>query len=71
MPHQAEASRYDAMHYRRCGKSGLQLPALSPGLWHNVGDGDNLAFAEAELAEIDRHAPKDAAINLWAISSRQ
>jgi L-glyceraldehyde 3-phosphate reductase len=30
--------RYDAMAYRRCGRSGLQLPALSLGLWHNFGD---------------------------------
>ena len=29
--------RYDAMPYRRCGKSGLLLPALSLGLWHNFG----------------------------------
>ena len=31
-------SRYDAMTYRRCGRSGLQLPVLSLGLWHNFGD---------------------------------
>ena len=31
-------SRYDAMTYRRCGHSGLLLPALSLGLWHNFGD---------------------------------
>jgi L-glyceraldehyde 3-phosphate reductase len=30
-------SRYDDMLYRRCGKSGLKLPALSLGLWHNFG----------------------------------
>src|SRR4051812_2615743 len=30
--------RYDAMPYRRCGRSGLQLPALSLGLWNNFGD---------------------------------
>ena len=30
-------TRYDAMPYRRCGKSGLLLPALSLGLWHNFG----------------------------------
>ncbi len=30
-------SRYDTMVYRRCGNSGLQLPALSFGLWHNFG----------------------------------
>jgi L-glyceraldehyde 3-phosphate reductase len=29
--------RYDAMQYRRCGRSGLKLPALSLGLWHNFG----------------------------------
>ena len=30
--------RYDAMPYRRCGRSGLLLPAISLGLWHNFGD---------------------------------
>lgn len=30
-------ARYDRMHYRRCGRSGLQLPAISLGLWHNFG----------------------------------
>jgi L-glyceraldehyde 3-phosphate reductase len=29
--------RYDRMSYRRCGRSGLQLPAVSLGLWHNFG----------------------------------
>ena len=31
-------SRYDTMTYRRCGASGLKLPAISLGLWHNFGD---------------------------------
>ncbi|MDR0896499.1 MAG: L-glyceraldehyde 3-phosphate reductase [Oscillospiraceae bacterium] len=31
-------ARYDAMPYRRCGNSGLKLPAISLGLWHNFGD---------------------------------
>ena len=31
-------ARYDAMTYRRCGQSGLLLPALSLGLWHNFGE---------------------------------
>ena len=31
-------TRYDTMSYRRCGKSGLKLPAVSLGLWHNFGD---------------------------------
>jgi L-glyceraldehyde 3-phosphate reductase len=32
-----KADRYDTMTYRRCGRSGLLLPALSLGLWHNFG----------------------------------
>jgi L-glyceraldehyde 3-phosphate reductase len=31
-------NRYDQMTYRRCGRSGIQLPAISLGLWHNFGD---------------------------------
>jgi len=31
------SSRYETMSYRRCGKSGLDLPAISLGLWHNFG----------------------------------
>lgn len=31
-------ARYDTMKYRRCGKSGVMLPAVSLGLWHNFGD---------------------------------
>jgi L-glyceraldehyde 3-phosphate reductase len=33
----ADHERYDRMTYRRCGRSGLKLPALSLGLWHNFG----------------------------------
>jgi L-glyceraldehyde 3-phosphate reductase len=36
----ANEQRYDAMQYRRCGKSGLLLPAISLGLWHNFGGVD-------------------------------
>lgn len=35
------ADRYNNMTYNRCGKSGLQLPAVSLGLWHNFGSVDN------------------------------
>ncbi|MCT4701394.1 L-glyceraldehyde 3-phosphate reductase [Enterobacteriaceae bacterium H20N1] len=38
MVHQANPSRYESMEYRRCGRSGLKLPAVSLGLWHNFGD---------------------------------
>jgi len=34
----ADDARYDAMRYRRAGSSGLQLPEISLGLWHNFGD---------------------------------
>jgi L-glyceraldehyde 3-phosphate reductase len=37
MPYAADPFRYDAMPYRRCGRSGLKLPAISLGLWHNFG----------------------------------
>ncbi|VEB95441.1 L-glyceraldehyde 3-phosphate reductase [Cedecea lapagei] len=37
MPYEASPSRYQTMQYRYCGQSGLQLPALSLGLWHSFG----------------------------------
>ncbi|SFE99206.1 L-glyceraldehyde 3-phosphate reductase [Thermophagus xiamenensis] len=40
MNYQAQENRYDTMLYRRCGKSGIKLPALSLGLWHNFGSVD-------------------------------
>ncbi len=36
-PYRAAEDRYDTMVYRRCGNSGLKLPAVSLGLWHNFG----------------------------------
>jgi L-glyceraldehyde 3-phosphate reductase len=41
----AAEDRYDRMVYRRCGRSGIQLPVLSIGLWHNFGHTDNLETA--------------------------
>ena len=38
MNYSANANRYSEMLYRDCGRSGLKLPALSLGLWHNFGD---------------------------------
>jgi L-glyceraldehyde 3-phosphate reductase len=43
------ADRYEQMTYRRCGHSGLQLPAVSLGLWHNFGDDKPLATQRAIL----------------------
>jgi L-glyceraldehyde 3-phosphate reductase len=42
-------NRYDSMEYRRCGRSGLLLPAVSLGLWHNFGGVDTLENARAIL----------------------
>lgn len=41
-----ESGRYHRMNYRRCGKSGIRLPEISLGLWHNFGHGDNLLTAQ-------------------------
>ena len=38
VPYTPAETRYDKMPYRRCGRSGLKLPAISLGLWHNFGD---------------------------------
>jgi L-glyceraldehyde 3-phosphate reductase len=48
-PYQAIKSRYDEMHYSRCGHSGLKLPQLSLGLWHNFGHIDNFDNARNML----------------------
>mgnify|MGYP001390613904 CR=1 FL=1 len=42
--------RYTQMEYRRCGRSGLKLPLLSMGLWHNFGDTNSLEHM-AQLCE--------------------
>jgi L-glyceraldehyde 3-phosphate reductase len=42
MSYKPVSTRYDAMEYRRCGRSGLLLPAVSLGLWHNFGGVDTL-----------------------------
>ncbi len=43
----AQENRYDRMRYNRCGRSGLKLPAVSLGLWHNFGGVDALENARA------------------------
>jgi len=42
-------NRYDKMQFRRCGKSGIQLPLISLGLWHNFGDADDFNKARTIL----------------------
>jgi L-glyceraldehyde 3-phosphate reductase len=45
----ADDKRYDSMQYRRSGRSGIQLPAVSLGLWHNFGSVDNFDNSRAML----------------------
>ena len=41
MAYTASEERYDGMQYNKCGESGLKLPAVSLGLWHNFGVNDD------------------------------
>ncbi|CAM4454374.1 L-glyceraldehyde 3-phosphate reductase [Paenibacillus tarimensis] len=49
MVYQAESNRYESMKYNRCGHSGLLLPAISLGLWHNFGGVDSFENGRAML----------------------
>ncbi len=49
MPYLPSAGRYEAMRYNRCGRSGLMLPAVSLGLWHNFGGVDTFENARAMI----------------------
>jgi L-glyceraldehyde 3-phosphate reductase len=47
MVYTPEPSRYNSMHYRRCGTSGVILPSISLGLWHNFGQVDEYKTAHS------------------------
>lgn len=47
MEYRANEARYSSMKYNRCGQSGLLLPAISLGLWHNFGGVDNFENSRA------------------------
>jgi len=49
MSYEPAGARYDKMQYRRCGRSGLLLPAISLGLWHNFGGVDSFENCRAML----------------------
>ncbi|GAA1164476.1 L-glyceraldehyde 3-phosphate reductase [Ornithinimicrobium humiphilum] len=49
MTYTPSPERYESMHYRRVGRSGLKLPAISLGLWHNFGDDVSFERQEAVL----------------------
>ena len=49
MVYHADENRYQTMEYRRCGQSGLKLPIVSLGLWHNFGDTTQVENSRALL----------------------
>jgi L-glyceraldehyde 3-phosphate reductase len=51
MSRTASPARYETMQYRRCGQSGLLLPAISLGLWHNFGGVDIFQLSRAMVLE--------------------
>jgi len=51
----ASEDRYDRMQYRRCGRSGIKLPLISLGLWHNFGYKDNFENSRAILRSAFDH----------------
>jgi len=64
MPYQPAPARYDGMVYRPCGRSGLQLPVLSLGLWHNFGDATAMETQKAIV-----HAAFDAGITHFDLAN--
>ena len=64
MSYQPAAARYDTMEYRACGRSGLQLPILSLGLWHNFGDTTPLETQRAMV-----HTAFDAGITHFDLAN--
>ncbi len=55
MEYLAQSTRYQQMQYRRCGKSGIRLPEISLGLWHNFGYVDRFDIArQIVLKAFDR-----------------
>lgn len=49
MNFKANENRYEKIQYRRCGKSGIKLPIISLGLWHNFGDVDDFEYGRKIL----------------------
>ncbi len=64
MTYIAKDTRYDTMKYRRCGKSGIRLPEISLGLWHNFGGVDVFENYRAIL-----HAAFDAGITHFDLAN--
>ena len=48
MTYKADTKRYDQFSYKRCGNSGIQLPPITLGLWHNFG-GKNISKESKQM----------------------
>ncbi|MEX0927825.1 MAG: L-glyceraldehyde 3-phosphate reductase [Balneolales bacterium] len=64
IPYKPQAERYQTMPYNRCGNSGLKLPAISLGLWHNFGGVDDLENSRSML-----HRAFDLGINHFDLAN--
>jgi len=64
MSYQASKERYSKMEYVRCGRSGLKLPPISLGLWHNFGDVDDFDTARQMI-----HTAFDAGITHFDLAN--
>ena len=62
--YQAANDRYEKMAYVRCGKSGLKLPAISLGLWHNFGD---TGVYENMKEILSQHLIMESYTSIWQI----
>jgi len=49
--YEAKSTRYDKMVYQRCGKSGILVPAISIGLWHNFGHFDEFTNVDIRFVQ--------------------
>src|SRR4030042_355497 len=55
MDYTPSEKRYGSMPYRRCGRSGLRLPVISLGLWHNFGYVDNFGVSRKMILHAFDH----------------
>lgn len=56
----------NGMKYRRCGKSGIMLPEISLGLWHNFGDVDTFANSQRMAIML---SIRESLISIWQITT--
>lgn len=65
MEYQPSVERYDRMQYKNCGNSGLLLPRISLGLWHNFGSVDDFGIA----SDMIKYAlTMELLISIWQIT---